>query len=289
MTEEITLEQRQAVETLRRRWRHESSSHAFASLYIWRRAMRLSLYCTPQLFAVRAGWLGPNAWFFPCGDPREAAAFVQARLADGPLTLAYARRQDVALLDAALPGLFTARRAPEDDEYLYRRDALAALRGRAYRSQRTALNHLRRTMAPVCRPLDARTLADAAAVLDAARQRPAQPGAHALTDAGADCLADHMAVGAAGLVVYAAGRPAAVAAGYPLSGTAFDISLCRLAVPAPDLAVYARTMLYRSLPPACTVINAEEDLGLPGLRTLKQVMNPYGKIEMFCCTGRAPC
>ena len=47
------------------------------------------------------------------------------------------------------------------------------------------------------------------------------------------------------------------------------------------LSAYARGELLRILPDRYTCINAEEDLGLDGLRNLKQNMRPTGMNRMF--------
>ena len=44
---------------------------------------------------------------------------------------------------------------------------------------------------------------------------------------------------------------------------------------------YVRRELIAVLPEQYTVINGEEDLGIPGLRRSKLLENPIGRIEMF--------
>ena len=84
-----------------------------------------------------------------------------------------------------------------------------------------------------------------------------------------------------GVIVYADGMPAAIAAGYFISDSMYDISLCRQAIHDPDIAVYARHQLFARLPQTIRLINAEEDLGLEGLRILKQGMRPVSLLTMF--------
>ena len=78
-TQPITLKEKPAVEGLRVRYGHSLASHAFASLYLWREQMGLSLLLTPDMFTARCLWQGENAWFFPCGGERAVADFVAAR------------------------------------------------------------------------------------------------------------------------------------------------------------------------------------------------------------------
>jgi hypothetical protein len=84
-----------------------------------------------------------------------------------------------------------------------------------------------------------------------------------------------------GIIVYTDGMPAAIAAGYLLSDQVYDISLCRHSLRDPDIAVFVRQHLFMGIPHTVRYINAEEDLGLEGLRSLKQGMRPIGLLEMF--------
>ena len=56
-----------------------------------------------------------------------------------------------------------------------------------------------------------------------------------------------------------------------------DLTICG----DPDIAVYARHQLFKELPETVEQINAEEDLGLEGLRKLKQGMRPVELLNMF--------
>ena len=75
--------------------------------------------------------------------------------------------------------------------------------------------------------------------------------------------------------------PAAIAVGYFISDRMYDISVCRQSLNDPDVAVYARHQLFSRLPRTIRLINAEEDLGLEGLRVLKQGMRPVSLLTMF--------
>ena len=73
----------------------------------------------------------------------------------------------------------------------------------------------------------------------------------------------------------------AIAAGYLISDSMYDISVCQQSLCDPDIAVYARHQLFSRLPETIRLINAEEDLGIEGLRSLKQGMRPVGLLKMF--------
>lgn len=62
-TREISLRDRDKIEELRRTCGHVSASHAFASLYIWRVDMGLSICLGEDAFAVKYRLRGDNSWF----------------------------------------------------------------------------------------------------------------------------------------------------------------------------------------------------------------------------------
>ena len=84
-----------------------------------------------------------------------------------------------------------------------------------------------------------------------------------------------------GIAVHLDGHIAAIAAGFPLSDHSFDIAFSKASDRETGLLHYARRELVKTLPDHYTVINGEEDLGIPGLRRAKQLERPMGQIEMF--------
>lgn len=79
----------------------------------------------------------------------------------------------------------------------------------------------------------------------------------------------------------------AIAAGYPLCEDVFDLVLVKQVECLTGLSVYARNQLVRLLPEKYKWINAEEDLGVEGLRTMKKQMKPTEILKMYnacyCC------
>lgn len=281
--EPIAPHHRTAIEQLRKAYGHETASHAFLSLFLWQEEMGLQLHLEPELFTVKC-CRSENCWFFPCGSRAAIAAFVQHQLdtAQAPLRFCYLRREDTQLLEALFPGRFAFTEVPEDGEYLYDRQAQTLLQGKDFRHHRNSLNRLQQTFRLEVRELAPENLADAARVIDLASREQAIAANGFSADSAEQALLDNWSwLGIGGILVYADGQPAAVAAGYPLSQRTYDISLCCQCRSDPAFAVYARHQLFSRLPEHITVINAEEDLGLEGLRSLKQGMRPTELLTMF--------
>lgn len=65
----------------------------------------------------------------------------------------------------------------------------------------------------------------------------------------------------------------------------FDISLGKQSCYITGMAEYTRHALCSFLPEKYSLVNGEEDLGIEGLRRMKQRMRPVGLLRMY--EGRA--
>lgn len=280
----ITLQHHELIEQMCRHYGHESSSHAFLSLFLWQEEMGLELYLMPDMFAVKCKRRGENNWFFPCGREEAVIDFLRRQIASGtePLRLCYMRQEDVELISRVFPNRFTVNAVPEDDEYLYDREEQLLLQGKDFRHHRNSLNRLKRKYELKTCDISAENLDAVALVLEYARGKRAETAGPLCTlSAERMLLKNWEKLNMNGVIVYANGKPAAIAAGYLISDQMYDISLCHQAFSDPDIAVYVRYQLFRTIPKTVRLINAEEDLGLEGLRNLKQGMRPVGRLKMF--------
>ena len=284
MLETITLQLYDDVEQIRRRYGHDTSSHAFLSLFLWQEALGLQLYVTTDMFAVKCNQRGENCWFFPCGDTEKIKDFLHHQLeaSTAPLRLCYMREEDAELLNREFCGRFSLTFAPNDDEYLYDREQQLLLQGKEFRHHRNSLNRLNKKYDIITTEIASENLEQAEVVLNQSRGNGAEAGDQISTLSKDRMILEHWdQLNMNGVIVYADGKPAAIAAGYLISDSVYDISVCQQSLCDPDIAVYARHQLFSRLPETIRLINAEEDLGLEGLRSLKQGMRPVGLLKMF--------
>ena len=285
--EAIDWSLQRCVEDLRRTYGNETSAHAFPSLYIWKTDMKLSLFRSQEVFAVQFGLRGDNSWFFPCGARAAVRAFVEERLQQGgePCRFYYAQAEEAALLEQWFPGRFNIQRSPEDDEYLYSRQEQLELKGRLYRHQRNDLRRAQERHALQVFPVDTENLEQCRKVLNDWKALHHSRDQSGLMDvsAGETMLRNLKELEISGVLVKVCGKPAAVAAGYPLTDTVFDLCVCQQTTPAPEISTFARYALFQGLGEKILEVNAEEDLGITGLRSLKEGMRPSRKIEMYTC------
>ena len=280
-TESITFRAREQIETLRQRYRHNTASHAFTSLYIWKQDLELSICIEDELYAVAYGLMGENTWYFPCGSKEAVTDFLKRRMEEGKLTLYGVREEDKCFLEEVFPGRFIITERVDDSEYLYDRVALQQMKGRKYANLRNHANRIKKEHVVEYRVIDEKNISDVQSI---ARSWTARADSEdGITDsyASATLVTEWKELGIHGVVVSVDNEPYAVVAGYPISDTVVDMSFAKQKAILPGLGVYAKHAFVSSLPEQYTVINAEDDMGLQGLRMMKKQMHPMAMIHMY--------
>ena len=190
---------------------------------------------------------------------------------------------DVALYREA--GLLVA---PKDPEYLYRRAALAELKGDRYKSHRAACNQFEKEYRPTDRPY---TFSDEPAAWRLFEKWSAGRAAtHSdpvyrfmLQDAASvhrRALSEAESLGLVGRVVEVDGEIAGYTLGFPLNRETF----CILLEVADREKKGAAASLFRSFCRSLTGfewINAMDDSGIPALRKTKESYRPEKKLGVF--------
>ena len=265
----ISLEDREAVESIRLQEGHALSSHAFVSLFLWQSSMDLSLCLRKDAFFIRMGARGENAWMFPCGSAAQKGNFLRA-MADTPgFSLHYVREEDMEFLEELLPGHFRFTAVRGDAEYVYRRTAQLDMPGRAYKNLRAKVYRARdRHDWQIC-ALDASSLSETAQVMYTWRNRHGSMGD---LDVALLALRQHVELGLQGIVLRDGTAVQAVALGSVIAPGVFDLHVTKTLLPGLD--AYLKWELYQRLPDAVEWINQEEDLNLPGLRVNKLESKP---------------
>lgn len=278
----ITADCREKMEHLRNMSGNVLSSHAFVSVYLWRKEMGLFLMMQEDFYSVKCLWKGENAWFFPCGTDSGKERFISRHLAEQDFKLCYLTDRDVAFLGEHYPEKFRCLRDDASDEYIYDREAHIALSGGDYANVRTQLHRAQRSYALRAEPLSAENRDAALDVILDWASKP-HPLARGLSDDEVDEEAIQKAelLKLSGVLVYADGVAQAVCAGFPLTEDTFDVCVAKCRQNLPGLSYYAKHALFRSLEPRFRYVNLEEDLGIPGLRQMKQILSPVRMNELW--------
>lgn len=277
----ITLSMKEAMERIRYENGHITASHAFASLFIWKKEMGLSVYLEENLFAVKCRLRGKNAWFFPCGGRTAVKDFICRCLSGEGLLFCYMRQEDVEFLEQEFPGRFRIRERESDHEYIYDRKEQQELKGKGFLSARKYIHRLEAGHVLEWEPVGAHNLSDAVSLVSAWKER--EEGEDGLRDtaASAAMLEYWEELDCEGVLVRIDGAPGAVMAGYPIGKSMFDISVGKQSCCLTGMAEYTRHVFCSFLPEKYSLVNGEEDLGIEGLRQMKQRMRPVGRLMMY--------
>lgn len=280
---DLDINDKEKFEAIRRKYDYNTAAYTFASFYIWKDTLDFKLYMEEDLYSVWCGKYGRNAWTFPCGSEEKKIDFIHKKIKERDFFMIYLRREDKEFLEVHFPGIFEVEEKPECNEYIYDRDAWEALDGKKYAAMR---NHIRRANKDNVLRVEKITCDNVGQVYeiieswDSGRE---DVGSLGDTDKEATMLLikNYGVFEEKGIVVYVNEEPYAVVAGFPISDLMFDMCLAKQKSILPGLSVYAKYMFVANLPKEYKIINAEDDLGIEGLRNMKKQMQPIGQIEIF--------
>lgn len=141
---------------------HITASHAFASLFIWKKEMGLSVYLEEDLFAVKCRLRGETHGFSR-GRKRRYGTLSAGASAGRGLLFCYMRRKDAEFLEQEFPGRFCIREREADHEYIYDRKEQQELKGKEFLAARKYIHRLTAAHVLEWEPVCSGNLADAVA------------------------------------------------------------------------------------------------------------------------------
>lgn len=281
---EITFGQKEKIEQIRKKYGHILSSHAFASLWIWKEKMGLTVEIEEDFFSVKSALYGKNAWFFPCGDDRKKKAFLEKQMEQAEeFSLYYMREEDRLFLEREYPGSFRMEETEESFEYLYARKDLECMEGGNFSHLRKELRKLGREHELQTVSLTDQDYPKLSGFFEGKRQSAHIRGYAGLEDDGiAEMVLSHYReLDLSGVLVFADGKPAAFAVGFPLTENTIDGCLERHDSSISGIAYYTERALLSFSDPRFCFMNGEEDLGIPGLRMMKKHLGPHGCTKIW--------
>lgn len=276
----ITEDQKSQIEKIRERYGHETSSHAFASLYLWQNEMDLSIHLRDDFFAVRCGMYGDNAWFFPCGGEDEIYGFIKSHMTDKTFSLCYLRECDVNWLLDKFPNEWEIIRDDASDEYIYDISEYISLEGSKFSEIRYKLRKIDKTCTATVEAICDENIDDAFRVISGWNSKLHNTGSSGLTDDGVSALAlrNRQFLDISGVILYLDGAPAAVFAGFPLHDGMLDLLVGKCIPGTPKGTVYYALREYlKYCKDDYIYYNGEEDLGIKGIRHVKNNLCPIRK------------
>ena len=279
-TQPIELSQKAQLEEIRRNCGNDLSANTFGSLYLWQQQMQLSVYMENGFFAVKCGERGENAWFFPCGEEQKIEAFIRNGMREKNFSLCYIGEKDANWLCERFPSQWALSREEESDEYICNIADLIGLAGGKYRGVRHKISRIERENTIKTLPVSDETAEDALAVISEWEKLPHHMGNNEIIDAGVSgrALSERKHLGIEGVIVYIDDKPVSVFAGFPINENTVDALVGKCCHDAPRGFMYCAFREYvKQVADKYTHCNMEEDLGIPGIRLIKEELRPERK------------
>lgn len=277
--EEITFELREKVDAIRKKYGDTSSVWAFQSLYIWRKAMKLKIVLDDDFAVVNCASRGDNTWFFPLGDEEKCVGFIKENLCRDDFALIYTGEKQLEMLNRHFPGVFTSKRSDGDDEYICGIDGHLTLIGKNYASLRTQLHKASRDHTIELVPLSDDKIGKAVEML---KKCHSSGKSWLNTDrVTAAVLAEHVPLGTEIYLTYVDGVLSGTIGGFPIDSETFDCCLAQETVRYQGVSYAVKHRLFELLSDRYRYVNFEEDLGIEGLRFMKNSLAPIRKTEFW--------
>lgn len=284
----IDFSYQKKVESIRLKYNHITSAHSFNSLVIWAREMGLILYLDSDFYAVKCNKLGENHWFFPCGNNENIKIFISELIEEfnskesieSP-TFHYMNNDDVDFLENEFHDLFLINKSIKDDEYILLREEQISMNGKRFKYSRNQVNQAKRDYNILIKDIyeyDKYYLCEIMKTWISHKNNNAW-----IED---EYVANYIILNldkmnGTGRIILIDNEPYAIVAGFPLSDDMYDFAIAKQAYPLGGMGAYIKHIFFESLPSQYKYINIEEDLGIQGLRKMKQLLRPYKYIEMF--------
>lgn len=254
------------------------SEFTFSNLYLFRATYGYRVSRVPgKTFVIEGSKQGKSFFYVPCDlPPAEILGGLMERhdyLKNLSETQADAHR---AALEMAGYRVVEDR---DNFDYLYRREDLAELSGKAYHKKRNLVNAFLNSYSYEQKPLTHETRSDAIKVLDEWRESKGVEGDYA---ASIEALERYDYLGMRGCVYYVGGEPAGWCLGEPLArGRMFAIHFEKACERFKGIYQFINQAFAQSLPKYFRSVNREQDLGDPGLRQAKMTYRPHAFVNKY--------
>ena len=277
----IDIAECEAVEALRLACGQELSAYAFPSIYLWQKTLGLSLYVENEMYTVKITKFGSNTWFFPCGCEDAVLRFLAQHEREPDFALCYLRAQDGNFLQKHFGDGYCFIPDMDASEYIYDCEGHRILQGKAYANVRTQLHKIERQHELSVERISDTNAEDCIEVLKAWDDRRATDWSGDIFQVDLTGIKERESLGIEGIFVRVDGRPAGIAAGYPLTADTYDLFLAKADQQVYGLGYYVQRAFFLSRPEGVRWVNMEEDLGIEGLRSMKKRLAPVRMNELW--------
>jgi hypothetical protein len=271
---ELELADRPQLEPLFRELRDGLSELSFAGIYCFRapHAYRIGQLADGTYLLVGAD-KGIPFFICPFGLPRADALPDLFKRFSSMKLVTEAQAEQLRLAG------YEVSEDRDNFDYLYRREELAGLRGRALQRKRNLVHAFEKRHSYEAYPFSSDRLGDAIAILEAWRDHARDQADYAPAREALELASEF---GLHGRLYYVEGKPAGYTLGETAkAGTMFVVHYEKTVPDMKGLYQVINMDFVRSLPPAVALINREQDLGDPGLRQAKITYRPCDFVKKY--------
>lgn len=258
------------------------SEFTFSNLYLFRDTYGYRVSRIPgQTFLIEGAKQGKSFFYAPCDLPPDAVFDELMGRNDSMKNLSESQA-DASRLRLEARG-FRVVEDRDNFDYLYWRNDLAELSGKAYHKKRNLVNAFINSYAYEQKPLVHANVKDAVAVLDEWRAVKGLDGDYS---ASREALERHEELHMRGCVYYVDGQPAAWCLGESIArGRMFAIHFEKACERFKGIYQFVNQAFAQALPAHYRSVNREQDLGDEGLRQAKMTYRPYGFVKKYRVYG----
>ena len=231
----VRAEDKDSVDKICKEYDLTLSSHAFASIYLWKQIMGLTLELNDKFFSVKCEINGDNSWFFPCGNEEAKYNFICEHIREKTFALGYLRECDVEWLEKRFPDRWQFNRLEECDEYICDISEYISMEGSKFSEIRRKIRKLDKEYDLKAEIITDENIDDAMFVVSRWNDVSHNISEQNVTDkyVAETALAERKLLDISGIILYADGKPVSVFAGFPLSDDIVDVVIGKCVPDAP--------------------------------------------------------
>lgn len=256
---------------------------AFANLYLLRNKYGTELaFCGEWMLRRYQKGNRSGCFGFPLGGSENFREIIdslrrEAEMQNMPFRFTLLTKRQCEQLESEFPGCFSFEPMPEYTEYLYRRDALAELRGSRYHGKRNHISQFWRAWPDACiQPLIAENAEYAVKIAERwllSRNNPADYSLQFEFSCIQEAAACWEALALHGLLLYADEKPVGMSIVSEISEGVWDVHFEKVIPEQPHAWPVVVNETAKCLN-SVEYLNREEDLGEDGMRSSKQSYHP---------------
>lgn len=278
----ITLEQREQIENIRKKYNHYLLAHSFCTLILWKETMDLSVYLDEDFFVVKYGLAGDNAYFFPCGNDVKKKQFIEIMIKNKNFSLYYLSEEDKHFIDRHFADRITVEYDRGGCEYIFDRNAHNILSGKSYARIRHEINHLTSEYDIKSIPMTSALKEQAICIIEEWETNH-KTHTNGIDDfkVAQNTVEYFEEMNFTGNIVYIGDEPYAVAIGGRITEDTFGVQLAKMKENVDGLMFYLLHECFKIIPEQYKYINGDDDMNIEGIRIHKQKMKPCAMNEVW--------